>query len=235
MVILSRILFTKLNYCAKMKSFERRTKEGDLLMEFFSPTTVLKELRLLQHIEIKPDTTQQEISSVIGGAVSMVNLYVDRLEKNGYMTRSYKSAKIVYYNISAEGIKRKNYLLINYMNELLELYKLAKENVDRFLIKIEAKGYKNILLYGAGEVAETILGVIRDGNSNALNILAVIDDNRDLQGMDILGFKIISREEIYKFDADGLVVTSYAYEDEILEKLKEFNYSEDNIIRFFNY
>ena len=60
-------------------------------MKFFSPTSELKELLLLQHIEEKPDTTQKEIASVIRGAASMVNVYIDNLEEEGYLERDYKS------------------------------------------------------------------------------------------------------------------------------------------------
>ena len=116
-------------------------------MKFFNPTSELKELLLLQHIEVNSDTTQNKIASVIGGAASMVNVYIDRLENDGYLKRDYKSSKIVFYNITPEGIKRKNYLLINYMKELLDLYQLAKENVESFLFHIESKGFKNIILY----------------------------------------------------------------------------------------
>ena len=204
-------------------------------MKYFSPTSELKELLLLQHIEEKPDTTQHEIAKVIGGVASMVNVYIDRLEKGNYMIRDYKSAKIVYYNITPEGIKRKNYLLINYMRELLDLYRLAKESVEDFLRGIEDKGFEKVLLYGAGEVAETILGVIRDRNKDTLNVLAVIDDDATIHGINLLGFTVISREEIYKYDHDAVIITSYAYEDEIRAKLKEINYSKNKIIRFFNY
>lgn len=203
-------------------------------MKFFSPTSELKELLLLQHIEKKPNTTQKEIASIIDGAPSMVNVYIDNLEEKKYLIREYKSAKVVYYNITSEGIKRKNYLLINYMRELLDLYKLAKENIEKFLLSIESRGYKNVLIYGAGEVAETILGVIRDRENSNLNVLAVIDDNQDLQGEYILGYKIISRDKIIDYKHDAIVITSYAYEDEIKNNLKDLNYSEKKIIRFFN-
>ena len=81
-------------------------------MKFFSPTGELKELLLLQHIEKTPDTTQKEIAQVIGGAPSMVNVYIDNLEEKNYMARDYQSPKIVYYNITPEGVKRKNFLAI---------------------------------------------------------------------------------------------------------------------------
>ena len=203
-------------------------------MKFFSPTSELKELLLLQHIEKNPDTTQKEIAKVINGAKSMVNVNIDNLEENGYMVRDYQSAKIVYYNITPEGVKRKNCLLINYMRELLDLYRLAKENVEKFLLEIEERGYSKLLIYGAGEVAETILGVIRDRNKDTLKVLAVIDDNDEIQGKELLGYKIISRADINHYEHDAVIITSYAYEDEIRGKLKELNYSENKIIRFFS-
>lgn len=203
-------------------------------MKFFSPTSELKELLLLQHIEEKPDTTQKEIASVISGAASMVNVYIDNLEERGYLERDYKSAKLVYYNITAEGIKRKNYLLISYMGELLDLYKLAKENVEKFLKDLEEKGYKNILLYGAGEVAETILSVIRDKETDSSKVLAVIDDDIHKKDGELLGHRVILPQDIKNYDHDAIVITSYTFEDEILMRLEELGYPEERVTRFFS-
>lgn len=202
-------------------------------MKFFSPTSELKELLLLQHIEKNPDTTQKEIANVISGAASMVNVYIDGLEKKNYLVRDYKSAKTVYYNITTEGIKRKNYLAITYLQELLELYKLAEKNIENFLSRLENKGYRNILLYGAGEVAGTILGIINGRTDKPLKVTALVDDNKDRQGKQLLGYDIISREEINKYKHDGIVITSYTFEDDITNRLNEINYPVDRIERFF--
>lgn len=203
-------------------------------MKFFSPTSKLKELLLLQHIEKKADTTQQEIAKVIDGAPSMVNVYINKLEEKAYLERDYKSAKVVYYNITPEGVKRKNFLSITYFNELLQLYRLAGDNIERFLVKLEEKGYKNIYLYGAGEVAETLLGVIKDRKDKALRVLGLIDDNKEKQKVELLGYKIISIDEIKEEDHDGVVITSYTFEDEIMDKLEKVGYPEDKIERFFS-
>ena len=96
-------------------------------MRFFSPTSDLKELLLLQHIEDNSETSQHIIAKVINAAASMVNFYINRLEKKGYLKRDYQSAKIVYYNITHEGIKRKNYLAFSYLRELIDVYRLAKK------------------------------------------------------------------------------------------------------------
>ncbi len=202
-------------------------------MRFFSPTSDLKELLLLQHIEEKSDTTQQEIAQVIGGATSMVNVYIDRLEEQGYLHRDYRSPKVIYYNITGQGINRKNYLLITYIRELLDLYQLAKSRVEDFLKTVEGKGFKDILLYGAGEAAETIIGVIRDKDSFPLNIVGIVDDNEDKHNQEILNYRIISREEIGKYDHDAIVVTSYTFEEDIKKRLKEVGYPKERIVGFF--
>ena len=202
-------------------------------MKFFSPTSEYKELLLLEHIEKSPNTSQHEIARKIGSAASMVNVYVNKLEENGYLIRDYQSLKIVYYNITPEGIKRKNFLSITYFHELLKLYRLAEENMESFLLRLENKGYRNILIYGAGEVAETILGIIKGRKSKPLRVLALVDDDKERQGKKLLGYEIISREEINQYDHDGIVITSYTFEDDITNRLTEIGYPGDKIERFF--
>ena len=203
-------------------------------MKYFSPTSELKELRLLEHIEEKPDTTQQKIASVIGGAASMVNVYIDRLEKNGYLVREYVSPKTVYYNITSEGVKRKNYLAITYFHELMELSRLAKANIEKFLLKLEDKGYRNILVYGAGEVAETLLEIIKSRTYKPLRVIALIDDNEEKLNKELLGYKIISLKDIKDYKHDGIVIASYTFEDEIRKRLEQIGYPRDKTERFFS-
>lgn len=131
------------------------------------------------------------------------------------------------------SVWRKNYLAITYFHELLKLYRLAEENIENFLIRLENKGYRNVLVYGAGEVAETILGIIKGRTDKPLKVLALIDDDEERQGKELLGYKIISREEIKEYEHDGVVITSYTFEDDITRRLKEIGYSEDKIERFF--
>ena len=202
-------------------------------MNFFNPTTIYKELILLQEIEKNHSITQKELAGVIGAAPSMVNVYINELEEKNYLKREYISTKTVNYRITPQGVKRKNYLLITYMRELLELYQIAKNHVGKFLINLTNKGYTNILLYGAGEVAETIIGVIRDKDFSSLKVAAVVDDNKDKQGKTILGYNVISRNEIEKYAHDAIIITTYAFEEDIVNRLKEMKYPMDRVEKFF--
>ncbi|NLP46832.1 MAG: winged helix-turn-helix transcriptional regulator [Epulopiscium sp.] len=203
-------------------------------MKFFSPSAELKELKLLEFIEAKPKTSQHEIARVIGSAASMVNVYMDKFEEQGYLVRDYQSLKVVHYNITPEGIKRKNYLSITYYHELLSLYRLAERNIEKFLEKLEEKGYKNILFYGAGEVAETILAIVKDRQDKPLKVLALIDDSKEKINDEVLGYKVISKDQIKDYEHDGIVITSYTFEDEIKKKLEKIDYPKDKVELFFS-
>ncbi|WP_236914422.1 winged helix-turn-helix transcriptional regulator [Clostridium sp. Cult2] len=201
---------------------------------FFIPTPQLKELVILEYIEKNSDVTQKELARVANAAPSMINVYIEEYEQKGYMKREYISAKTVKYLITPKGVQRKNYLSISYLQELMKLYQLAKENVENFIQSIMDKGYENILLYGAGEVAETIIGVIRDKELSSLNVIAIVDDDKDKQGEAMLGYKVIAREEIKKYKHDAIVITSYTFEDAIVDRLKEMEYPMDRVKRFFS-
>lgn len=201
---------------------------------FLTPTRKLKELSLLQHMEMNPDTTQKEMAAIIHAAPSMVNIYLNAYEEKRYIVREYLSAKKVKYRITPEGLKRKNYLLITYLHELLKLYKLAEDKVEAFLVHLEEKGYRRILLYGAGEVAETILGIIKSREDSLLEVMGIIEDDQKKWQQELLGFKIIPREAIDQYQHDAVVITSYTFEDEIIEKLAAIDYPGDRVVRFFS-
>lgn len=202
-------------------------------MKFFNPTTELKELQLLSHIEKNPATTQKEIAGIINGAASMVNVYIDSLEEKDYLKRDYRSLKTVHYNITPAGLKRKNYLSITYLHELIKLYRLAEENIESFFTALENKGYKNILLYGAGEVAEIMLNVIKSKPERTLQVSALIDDSEDIQKCNIFGYRVCSPKQIHEYNHDAVVITSYTFEDDIRKRLDDIGYPQNKVERFF--
>ena len=216
-----------------IQSFEQRMNDKENPMKFFNPTSELKELQLLSHIEKNPATTQKEIAGIINGAASMVNVYIDSLEEKDYLKRDYISLKTVHYNITPAGLKRKNYLSIVYMHELIKLYRMAEENIESFFIALENKGYKNILLYGAGEVAEIMLNIINLKPRKMIKVTALIDDNPKIQNTEVLGHSISSPDKISTYPHDAIVITSYTFEDDIRKRLDEIGYPEERVHRFF--
>lgn len=208
------------------------SNEGEGKMDFFGLTSHYKEMKLLEHITNYPNTTQSKMAEVIQAAPSMVNSYIRKLEKENYLKRVYQSKKIVDYKITNKGIKRKNYLQIVYMKELMTIYREGQKSVTHFLESIQQKGLKKVLLYGAGEVAEIIFDICRQQDYD-LEVVGIIDDDEEKQSTQIRKIEIYPKDQIHKIVHDGIVITSYTFEQEIIKKLEDIDYPKEKIVKYF--
>ena len=201
---------------------------------FFKPTLLYKEFMILDLIEKNAHITQREIAKTIGVAVSMINSYLDAYEKKGLIKKKKHSTKTVEYFVTKKGIERKKVLNISYLSASLKVYKSAKENIAKFLDQVIDKGFKIILLYGAGEVAEILLQSILLDKNMPIKISAIIDDDQNKQNHTLINTKIISLKEINAIPHDGILISSYTNNDIMLSKLKQANYDNSKILQFFD-
>ena len=202
-------------------------------MNFFNPTTAYKELRLLELIEKDAFITQKTMSEQIDAAPSMVNVYIERLEAQDFLKRNYQSLKSVSYHITAQGLKHKQLLLIRYMKQLMDLYQVGEASVLGFLFAVQERKVKNVLLYGAGEVAEIMIKIIRFNGELHLNIVGIVDDDPNKVNTSVHGVMVYTNEALRTIAHDVVVITTYTYEQDILAKLKQLNYPAKQIVRFF--
>ena len=177
---------------------------------FFKPTILYKEYIILDMIEKNLNITQREISKTIGVAVSMVNQYLDDYEKKGLIKRKKHSSKTVEYFVTKKVMERRKLLNIWYLKSSHEVYLSAKDNIIKFLNQIIDKGFKKILLYGYGavEVAEIMLQVMNDDNQIPLEVVTVIDDNKDRIGDRLVNLPIITLNELRKFSRK-IIINEY--------------------------
>ncbi len=200
---------------------------------FFKPTLLYKEFMILDLIEKDANITQREISKIIGVAVSMTNAYIENFVEKGLIKKKKHSTKTVEYFVTKKGMERRKLLNIWYLKSSHEVYLSAKDNIIKFLDQIINKGFKKILLYGAGEVAEIMLQVMNDDNNIPLEVLAVVDDDINRQNEIIVNLPIISKENINQYEHDGILVSSYKHHEVIRRNLVEINYPLEQILEFF--
>ena len=203
-------------------------------LRFFNPTSELKILLLLEQIQNSNNITQDKLAHYIHSAPSMINAYIKQLEKEGLLVKNKKTKRNVEYIITKKGMERKNYLLVTYMNELIELYNLTKINIELFVKKLVKRNFKNCVFYGAGETAKVIIKVMRDMPKLDFKLLFLVDDDINKQGKMFMGYDVVSCEEIGKYDVDVIVITSCVYEKEIRNTLRNMNYPDKKIINFFD-
>lgn len=203
-------------------------------LRFFNPTSELKILLLLEQIQSSNKITQNKLARYIHSAPSMINTYIKQLEKEGFLVKNKKTKRNVEYIITKRGIERKNYLLVTYMNELIELYNLTKINIELFVKNLIKRNYKNCVFYGAGETAKVIIRVIKDMPKLDFKLMFLVDDDINKQREKFEGYDVVSNVNIKKHDIDAIIITSCVYEKEIRNKLRKLKYSDEKVISFFD-
>ena len=201
---------------------------------FFKSTPLYKEYLLLEAVDKNSNITQRELSRILNVAVSMINEYLDKEEKNGYITRNYKSSKDVEYIITDSGKERVKLLNIQYLKSALSIHNAARKDITTFIEHVIEKGFKNIILYGAGDVSEIILQTLEFDRRLKLNIVGIVDDAIDKQNIDLYDIKVTEPNSIFNIDHDGVLVSSYLHQKTIEDKLKKIKYDESKIIRLFH-
>ncbi len=203
-------------------------------LRFFNPTSELKILLLLEQIQNSNKLTQDKLAHYIHSAPSMINTYIKQLEKERFLVKNKKTKRNVEYIITKKGIDRKNYLLVTYMNELIELYNLTKINIELFVKNLIKRNYKNCVFYGAGETAKVIIKLIKDMSKLDFKLMFLVDDDISKQGEKFEGYDVVSNVNIKKHDIGAIVITSCVYEKEIRNKLRKLKYPKEKIISFFD-
>ena len=199
---------------------------------FFNPSPLYKEFMLLDVIEKNPSITQRGMSSLLNVSVSMVNEYITQYESEGYLKRIYTSPKKVTYQITNLGKKRQKLLNIWYLDASQMVYNSAKKNILEYLQDLKRKKYDQIYLYGAGEVAEIFLQVIRFENID-IKVLGIIDDDSDKHSQKLFDYVVIPFDEAAHSQYDGILVSTYGYHEQIREKLIDQGITNQKILGYF--
>ena len=206
---------------------------GFLRNMFFKSTTLYKEYYILNFIENESNVRQRYIGEYLGLSVSTVNSYIEKLESQGLINRKYVSKKVVKYEVTRQGKKRRSLLNIAFLDSTTKIYKDAKKNIREFLSEIYQKKMKKIILYGAGEVTDILLETITSELDIQIEIVCVIDDDYYKQGTKLKGIMILSYTNAIKTEHDAILISSYTNSELIKQKLVSRGYNVDKIINYF--
>lgn len=93
------------------------------------------------------------------------------------------------------------------------------------------KSKKNIYIYGAGMHTEELMKLI---NLKNYNIIGLIDKSKDKQKKRIFGYKVYSENVVKDLKNSVIIISSYAFQDEIYEELKLYMDDRYELIKLYN-
>ncbi len=108
-------------------------------------------------------------------------------------------------------------LTIDYYLELMDLRHASDRLMFDRVKSLERHQCHRILLYGASDTAKVLLEFLKTSD---IRVQAVIDDDPTKQGCKLLEVPIIAPTQISNHDFDSIVVTTIAFQKQVLEKAR---------------
>jgi len=154
-----------------------------------------RDLKLLEAVENDSRVTQRNLSTKLGIALGLTNVYLKRLVRKGYIKCVNVQSNRITYLITPRGIAEKARLTYEFMDYSLHLFAEVRQHLRVALQGCAAAG-KRVAICGRGEAAEIAYLSLKEFG---LEPVAIFDDE---DGHVFLGMPVrpITEHEQVPFD-----------------------------------
>jgi len=132
-------------------------------------------LSVLTSIERDSAITQRALARELGIALGLANAYLRRCVRKGLVKMRQVPINRYAYYLTPQGLAEKSRLTAEYLAVSLDFFRRARTDCSALFRQCESRGWRNVALYGAGDLAE--IAVLSAGET-AVEVLFVIDPER---------------------------------------------------------
>jgi DNA-binding MarR family transcriptional regulator len=128
------------------------------------PLTILQEakekveqqllLQLMNRIEMNPQVSQRSLASELGIALGLMNTYLKRCVKKGWVRVNEVPAKRLVYYLTPEGFKEKSHMVAHSLTNSLTFFRKARAQCMAAYQYCEMNTWNKVALVGEGDLAE---------------------------------------------------------------------------------
>ena len=173
-------------------------------------------LTLLNNIEDKKKITQKSIATKLGIAVGLVNVYVKRCIRKGWLKVQNIPPRRYAYYLTPEGFAKKTQLTADYLTHSFTFFRDSKKICSQMINYCARKNFKKIALVGFSELTEIALLVCRSSN---IEVECIINDENKRNFFDL---KICKFNAIPK-NIDAVLLTEINNSEKIYSQIKLAN------------
>jgi DNA-binding MarR family transcriptional regulator len=116
--------------------------------------TARRDLQALEAIAENDRITQRRLSTRLGIALGLTNLYLRRLIRKGYVKCVGVRPNRIRYLLTPTGIAEKTRLSYEFMDYSLHLYGQVRQHLRQVLEPLAARDCRRVAVFGSGEAAE---------------------------------------------------------------------------------
>ncbi len=111
-------------------------------------------LRLLDEISKESALSQRALADRLGIALGLVNAYIKRLCKKGYIKVKFLPRNRIKYILTPQGFSEKTKLTYKFMHYSILYFKDIRRQIEAICQRMVQAGVHTVLLWGDGELAE---------------------------------------------------------------------------------
>lgn len=183
-------------------------------------------MKLLDSLDNKDNTTQKSAAKSLGIAVGLVNTYIKRCIKKGWLKVKNIPAHRYAYYLTPKGFAKKSQLVSEYLSDSLRLFREAKNEYQNLFEKCKDKNYKRIVFVGDSDLTEVALLVKQNDD---INIVGIVAEN---QRNNFSSLNSYTFENIPK-DIDAYILTEINQFQEYYKKIKKITTTQEILIPKF--
>ena len=143
-----------------------------------------RDLKLLEAVDADSRVTQRGLSTQLGIALGLTNIYLKRLVRKGYIKCVNVQSNRITYLLTPHGIAEKLRLTYEFMDYSLHLYGEVRQHL-RLVISECAAAHRRVAIFGRGEAAELSYLTLKEFGLDPIAIFDV-DGGHDFLGMPVL-------------------------------------------------
>jgi DNA-binding MarR family transcriptional regulator len=175
-------------------------------------------LEILNAIDEGRPLSQRALAERMGIALGLVNLYLRRMSRKGYVKIAEFPAKPaarkrLQYLLTPKGLSEKSRLAYQHMIYSLNLFRRTRETLRGALALLVGQGMKRIALYGPGEAAELAYLTLKEFGLEPVGIFALS------AGGEFLGYPVQAARELRTEDIDAVIVATFERPEADVEAL----------------
>src|SRR3990170_3017909 len=181
-------------------------------------------LQILDEIAKGNSITQRVLSKKLGIGLGMVNSYLNRLARQGYIQIVQAERKRLHYLLTPTGIAEKSVLAYRYLKKSYQVFTEARERVGDLLKALESEGVESIVFYKTTVVTEIALMALQN---SSLDLVAIVDDVGT--GRKFLGYRVLPVDVLRQIAFDRLIITAEDSVEKVAEHLRQYGVEEKRI------
>ena len=131
-------------------------------------------LNLLSAVEEGDVITQRRLAADLGIALGLVNTYLKRCVRKGWVKISNVPMHRYSYYLTPQGFAEKARLTSEYLGASLSFFRHAREDATKLLSRGKSSGWTRFVFVGGGDLAEV---AVLSATECGVKIIAVFDQN----------------------------------------------------------